>query len=510
MAKYWTKEDLHNLIAERLAGVKFIVVSNREPYIHRHSGNGIECILPASGMATAIDPIMRASEGIWVAHGGGDADRLVVDQHDHIRVPPGEESYTLRRVWLDAATERGYYMGLSNSGIWPLCHIVYQRPKFRQSDWDDYRRANQIFADAVIEEAGDGPAFVFIQDYHFALLPRMLKQRNPKLIVAQFWHIPWPNRETFRVFPWKEELLDGLLGNDLLGFHLRYHCANFLETIDRNIEGMVDTEHFKVTRGGHETTVRPFPISIDFHQHDVDARDPNVDEQMNWWIEQIGQRPDFIGAGIDRIDYTKGIPDRLMALDLLLERQPELRGRLVFVQIAVPSRSDVEDYALLAQKLDDQVAAINNKWRSGAWEPVFLLKAHCKPDRMMALHRLANFFVVTSLHDGMNLVAKEFVASRFDQQGVLLLSQFTGSARELNEALQVNPFSPDEVAAAMNLAIVMRPEEQARRMTRLRTAVEENNIYRWAGKFLSILLKFEFADRRENEELAYFAESVMP
>jgi len=510
MAKLWTRDDLHNLIAERLAGVKFIVVSNREPYIHRHRGGDIECILPASGMATALDPIMQASEGTWIAHGSGNADRLVVDANDHVRVPPGDERYTLRRVWLDEATERGYYMGLANSGIWPLCHIVYQRPRFRQSDWEDYRRANQVFADAVLEEAGEEQAFVFIQDYHFGLLPRMLKQKNPNLIVAQFWHIPWPNREAFRIFPWKEELLDGMLGNDVLGFHLRYHCANFLETIDRNIEAKVDTEHFRVTRGGHETTVRPFPISIDFQHHDELARRPRVEAEMRAWIERIDYQPEFIGAGIDRIDYTKGIPDRLVGLDLLLERQPELRGRLVMVQIAVPSRSDVEDYAGLESKLDQQVAALNNKWRSGNWEPVVFVKEHCGPERMMALHRLANFFVVTSLHDGMNLVAKEFVASRFDQQGVLILSQFTGAARELNDAVQVNPFSADELAAAMSLAIVMRPEEQARRMMKLRTAVEENNIYRWAGKFLSALLKFEFPERRDNEEVAYFAESVMP
>lgn len=500
MPVFWTRRSLHDLIVDRLAGVKFIAVSNREPYIHRFRGEEIECILPASGMATAIDPIMRASGGTWIAHGSGDADRQMVDARNHVAVPPDDPSYTLRRVWLDSETESGFYMGLANSCIWPLCHIVYHRPTFKLSDWECYKRANEQFAEAVLEEAGNEPAFVFIQDYHFGLLPRIIKNRNPNLITAQFWHIPWPNRDAFRAFPWKEELIDGMLGNDLLGFHLQFHCNNFLDTVDRSVESIVDYDHRQVTRGGHVTLVRPFPISIDYDSHLRDATRHTVQLEVQKWVERIGYKPEIIGAGIDRIDYTKGIPDRLAAVDLLLERHPELRQKLVFVQIAVPSRSAIGDYSSLDHDLDNQVRALNDKWRDGTWEPIHYVREHCTPDRMMALHLMARFFVVSSLHDGMNLVAKEFVASRFDEQGVLILSRFTGAAGELTDALLVNPFSIEDLASAMSQAVVMNPDEQTRRMQRLRTAVAEHNVYRWAGKLISALLKIELPESRETEE----------
>ncbi len=512
MPQRWTRDTLHDLITDRLSGFRFIAVSNREPYIHRfrEPGAEIEVMLPASGMATALDPILRASGGTWVAHGSGDADRHVVDHRDRVAVPPENPLYTLRRVFLPPDIERGYYMGLANSGLWPLCHIAYHRPVFRLSDWEDYRKANQLFADAVLEEAQGEPAFVFVQDYHFGLLPRILKNANPNLIVAQFWHIPWPNREVFRVFPWKEELLDGMLGNDVLGFHLRYHCQNFLDTVDRNIEALVDVEHSTITRGGRGTMIRPFPISIDFDEHSRLAARAEVDSEIAWWTARLNGRPEILGGGIERIDYTKGIPDRLTAIDLLLEQKPELRGRFQFVQVAVPSRSDIEDYASLSRVIDRQVEEINAKWRLDGWEPVHYLREHCGPARMMALHRMANFFVVSSLHDGMNLVAKEFVASRFDLGGSLILSRFTGAARELLDALLVNPYSVDEMASAMWQAISMKPEEQSRRMQNLRTTVEDNNVYRWAGKLILALLKIEQADRRESDDLADLAESAIP
>jgi trehalose 6-phosphate synthase len=496
----WTKSALQELIENRLAGIRFIAVSNREPYIHQLREGKIECSQPASGMATALDPIMEASGGTWVAHGSGDADRLVVDDRDHLRAPPDDPRYTLRRVWLDKDLEDEYYYGLSNEGLWPLCHIAFHRPTFRQSNWEAYRRANRVFANAVLEEAGNEPAFVFIQDYHLALLPRMLKNSNPSLIVAQFWHIPWPNRETFRVFPWREELLEGMLGNDLLGFHLRYHCANFVDTVDRNIEAMVDADHANVTRGGRMTMVRPSPISIDFEEHNRQAQAVEVEREMEWWIRLIGYRPDRIGIGIDRVDYTKGIPDRLEALDLLLERKPEYRGRLVFIQIGVPSRTNISGYDRLGRELQQQVEKLNAKWRDGRWQPVLFHNQQCGQTRMMGLHRLADFCLVSALHDGMNLVSKEFVASRSDERGALILSRFTGAARELTDALQINPFSPDEVADAMERALSMNEEEQTRRMRRMRAAVDEYNVYRWAGKFLSTLLKIELPERQETDD----------
>ena len=495
MDTIWTKAAIHALIESRLAGTRFIVVSNREPYIHQFRDGRIECVSPASGMATALDPVMRSSGGTWVAHGSGDADRLVVDEDDHVRVPPENPQYTLRRVWLDPELEKNYYYGLANEGLWPLCHIAFQEPVFRRADWDAYRTVNEIFAEVVLEEAGDEPAFVFIQDYHLALLPRLLKNRNPLLIVAQFWHIPWPNRETFRVFPWQEELLDGLLGNDLLGFHLRYHCANFVETVDRGLEAMVDSEHADISRGGHVTMVRPFPISIDFERHQEEAVSAKVGKEIDRWKKVFGGKPEFLGIGIDRLDYTKGIPNRLRAIELFLENHPEFVRKFVFVQIAVPSRSQIDEYAGLEERVDAQVEATNAKWRDGAWQPVLLRKFHHDRQCMIALHQLADFCLVTPLHDGMNLVAKEFVASRTDERGALILSSFAGAAREFADACLVNPFAVDSIADGIVAALTMPAEEQERRMRKLRETVAEYNVYRWAGKLISTLLKIELPDR---------------
>ena len=501
----WTDTDLHALVASRFRGMRFIAVSNREPYIHRRNGDGVQCIQPASGLATALDPILRATGGTWVAHGSGDADRLAADSTGHVAVPPENPSYTLRRVWLDRKTEDEYYYGLSNEGLWPLCHIAFHAPVFRLHDWESYRRANRIFADAVLEEADGEPAFVFIQDYHFGLLPRMLKESNPRLTVAQFWHIPWPNREVFRVFPWKEELLDGMLGNDLLGFHLQYHCTNFLETVDRGLEALVDTEHNVVRRMGHTTSVRPFPISIDFEQHAARACSPEVDESIAQWLARLGGRPQVLGIGIDRLDYTKGIPHRLAAVDRFLEMHPEYRGRFQFVQVGVPSRTSIGGYRDLNTEVGALVRSINEKWSGYGREPIHYVHHHLVQSEMMALHRLSDFCLVSSLHDGMNLVAKEYVASRADTGGVLILSRFTGAARELTSALLVNPFSADEMAGAIHRAVTMPGADQAERMTRLAALVRENNIYTWGADILHAVAALSPA-----ETMAHRTLEVMP
>ncbi len=491
----WTREALHDLIHAKLHDYRLIVVSNREPYIHRYAGDQIECVLPASGLAAALDPIMRACGGVWIAHGSGDADRKTVDERDHLLVPPDEPQYTLRRVWLTKEQEDWYYNGLANEGLWPLCHTVFTRPVFDAEDWQTYREVNNLFARAVLEESGNAPTFVFIQDYHLALLPRLLKAaNNSNLIVAQFWHIPWPSPELFRSFPWQEELLDGLLGNDLLGFHLRHHCQNFVDTVDRTIEAKVDGVSFEITHGGKVTVVRPFPISIDFDRHVTVAKSPAVESEMARWRSELRLDQELIGIGIDRIDYTKGIPDRLRALDRALEEYPAYRKRLVFVQVGVPSRIHIKPYKVLDDEIDDLVEEINWKWSTNSWRPVIYRKQNLSPVKMMALHRLAAFCMVNSLHDGMNLVAKEFVASRYDGDGALILSQFAGAAQELNDAILVNPFDVEGTAEAIHHALEMPEEERRRRMQRLRAAVAQNNIYRWAGKVLSALFRFEFAE----------------
>ena len=493
----WTKQRLHDLVRERLGGVKFIAVSNREPYVHVRIDGSIVSMTPASGLTTAIDPILRASEGVWVAHGSGSADNEMVDAYDRLLVPPNDPAYTLRRVWLPKDIEDEYYYGLSNEGLWPLCHVAFRRPRFSQKHWESYRKANQIFADAVLEEANGDPAFVFIQDYHLALLPRLLKERNPRLAVAQFWHIPWPNCETFRVFPWKEELLDGLLANDLLGFHIRHHCRNFLNTVERTVEARVDYEQGLVTREGHVTAVRSFPISIDFDEHVRLAlnRSQITAATARWWLE-LEQIPEILGIGIDRIDYTKGIAERLHAIDRLLEEHPEYVGRLVLLQVGVPSRTFISDYEQLNQDLAEQVQAINIKWGRGQWKPLVFVRRHVDQRELVALHLMADFCVVSSLHDGMNLVAKEFVASRVDGDGVLILSAFTGAACELRDALIVNPFAVDEMAEAMHQGLNMSAMERHHRMQKMRTVVSNNNIYRWASEVLLTLANSEPVELR--------------
>lgn len=492
----WTKDALQELIHNRLGEQRLIVVANREPYQHRYSGGRIECVSPAGGVVSALDPIVQACGGIWVAHGNGNADRRTADANGRLSVPPDDPSYTLRRLWLTKEQENGFYNSVANAALWPLCHKVFVRPDFNPKHWPVYREVNELYAKAVLEEAGADPAFVFVQDYHFGLLPKMLKETNANLIVAQFWHIPWPNPEVFQVFPWKEELLDGMLGNDLLGFHLRYHCQNFLDTVDRTLEAKVDYEKFEVTRGGKVTVVRPFPISIDFEAHAEEAESTAVDQQMDRWRQQLRIDDELIGIGIgiDRLDYTKGIPERLRAMDRLLEVNPDLRERIVFIQIGVPNRTHVRQYQLLDDEVDALVEQINWRWSTESWRPIIYLKQQYGPVDMMALHRLADFCVVSSLDDGMNLVAKEYVASRIDDDGVLILSRFTGAARELTQALLVNPFAVDELAAAYLQAARMSPDERRKRMQRLREVVAEHNVYRWAGKYLSTLFKFEFPE----------------
>jgi trehalose 6-phosphate synthase len=506
--KVWTCGVLSEFVRTKLDGYRFIVVSNREPFQHKRFRTRIgrvECIQPASGMATALDPVMRASGGLWIAHGSGDADRQTVDRFDRIQVPPDRPEYTLRRVWLSKEEEQGHYSGLSNQGLWPLCHVAFTRPIFDPHDWRMYRRVNERFAEAVLQEAGSEPTFVFIQDYHFALLPRMLHNARSNLVVAQFWHIPWPNREVFSSFPWQEEILDGMLGNDLLGFHLPHHCQNFIDAAS-SLEARIDKAGSEICRGGHSTFVRPFPIGIDFDDHVKVAESAVVAGQARHWRKKLSLEGRLLGIGIDRLDYTKGIPERLRFLDRLLETHQEYRGKLIFVQIAVPSRSNLPAYRQIEDEVESLTARINKKWRTAFWKPIVLLKRHYTPPEMIALHQLAQFCVVSSLHDGMNLVAKEFVASRSDEDGVLILSKFTGAARELKEAIQINPFSIEEGAEAYHLALRMNIDERKRRMRKMRETVEENNVYRWAGKYLTELVNIEFPDHASEE----IAEAIAP
>jgi trehalose-6-phosphate synthase len=476
--------ELRALIGQFAFGAKIIVVSNREPWVHERVADQVKALRPASGMVVGLEPVVRAAEGIWVAHGSGSADRQVSDGKGRIRMPPGNPQYTLRRVWLSRKEEEGYYYGASNRALWPLCHIAYTRPQFSREEWEIYRSVNRRFCDTVLEEAGAEEAIVFIQDYHLALLPRMLKAARPDLKLIQFWHIPWPNREAFRIMPWGEELLDGLLGNDVLGFHIQYHCNNFLDTVASVIEAKIDYEHFRIFRGGRPTYVRPFPISVDFQQIGQDAEAAEVQKIVERFHRELGNgttgRRLFVGA--DRIDYTKGIPERLMAFDLMLKRHPELQTQVCLLQLAAPSRTHVKEYRHLNDALDDLVDEINWRHQTEEWYPIHFLREHHDYLAVLAAYRMADVLMVTSLHDGMNLVAKEFIASRTDGDGLMVLSKYTGCARELDGALQVNPFDLDQLADALYEAYRMPEDERRQRMARMREKVDRHNVFDWAAQ----------------------------
>jgi trehalose-6-phosphate synthase len=490
----WTQKSLHELVKEKLADYLFVVVSNREPYIHTFSGGEITYHVPASGLTVALDPVMQACGGTWIAHGSGDADREVVDKDNKVGIPPENPRYTLKRLWLSKEDEKGYYFGFSNEALWPLCHLVYTRPVFEESDWEAYKRVNEAFARSVIEEVGDKKAFVFIQDYHLTLLPRLLRDKHTNIITAQFWHIPWPHRQAFRICPWQNEILYGLLGNDLLGFHIRHHCNNFLDTVDRAIEARVDWDNYEVTCGGRKTAVRPFPISVDYEALSKFARSQEVAAQAEELRKRLNLAGKIVGVGFDRLDYTKGIIDRLRAMGRFFKKYPAYKEKVVFIQAGVPSRVEISDYKKLSAEIERVEEETNSSCATGRWKPIIYLREHQSQTALMALRRLADFFVVSSLHDGMNVVAKEFVASRFEGDGVLILSPFTGSARELTDAVLANPYAIDHFAEAIRTAVEMPKSERRRRMRQMRQVVRENNIYKWAADIISELVKFEFGE----------------
>ena len=494
----WSAERLRSLLTTQLRGDELIVVSNREPYIHEKTANGTIVKRPASGLVTAVEPVMRACSGTWIAHGSGSADADTVDRHDRVRVPPGQEDYTLRRIWLSTEEEQGYYFGLANEGLWPLCHVAHVRPVFRESDWQHYKAVNQRFADAVVAEARSDDPVVLVQDYHFALLPAMVRERLPRATILTFWHIPWPNPESFGICPWRQEILRGLLGSTILGFHTRFHCKNFIETVDRYLEARIEHEHSIISFHESDTFVESYPISIAWPSEQDMARKPPPSACRQMVAQTLhlpeGQR---IAVGVDRFDYTKGILERLHAVERLLEKRPQWVGQFTFVQVAAPSRSSLEEYREFQQRVHRLAGRINERFGQPGYQPIHLLAEHHEPEQIDILYRAADVCVVTSLHDGMNLVCKEFVAARDDERGVLLLSRFAGAARELQEALVVNPYHVEETADALHRALTMPEAEQRERMASLRMTVRESNVYRWAGRMLTDAGRWRLRERIE-------------
>ncbi len=480
-----TPERLRQTLRRHLRGEKILVVANREPYIHDRAPNG-EIVVrhPASGLVTALEPVMRACSGVWIAHGSGTADRETADRRGRLSAPPGESAYTLRRIWLSKEEEQGFYFGFANEGLWPLCHLAHARPIFRKADWEHYRKVNQRFADAVCEEAEGPDPIVLVQDYHFALAPRMIRERLPGATILSFWHIPWPHAEQIAICPWYAELLEGLLGSSILGFHIQLHCNNFLEAADRYLEARVDRERMGVVLGGRATLVRPYPISIEWPPRWL-ADSPPVNECRRSVFQELGLREGMLlGVGVDRLDYTKGIEERFLAVERLLEREARFRGRFVFAQLGAPSRSTIPRYQQMNDEIDQVASRINRRFGGPGYKPIQLLRQHHEPPTVFRYYRAADLCSVSSLHDGMNLVAKEFVAARDDCRGVLVLSPFTGAARELTEALLANPYDVDRSSAALAAALDMPVAEQEARMKAMRRFLGEFNVYRWAERML--------------------------
>ncbi len=480
----WNPDMLRHVLAKELPETQIIVVSNREPYIHNRTAAGISVQIPASGLVAALEPVMRACGGTWIAHGSGTADRETVDARDSIRVPPERPAYTLRRIWLTEEEQDGYYYGFANEGLWPLCHIAFVRPAFRESDWNLYRKVNAKFAQAVVTVAKQPDPIVLVQDYHFALLPKLVREQLPRATIITFWHIPWPNSETFGICPWKEEIVHGLLGSSVLGFHTQFHCNNFIETVDHFVESRIDREHASITLGGHETHVRPYPISIEWPPAAL-AEQKSVAECRAAVRARFGLDDSVrLGVGIERFDYTKGIIDRMSAVDAFLNRHPEWKGRFTFLQVAAPTRSRLSSYRQLQDEARQLADDINARHGTDSYKPIVLVIRHHEPDEVYELFRAADLCIVSSLHDGMNLVAKEFVAARDDERGVLILSSFAGASRELSEALIVNPYDTSAVADAIHRALHMSESEQRERVRLMRDIVRGRNVYRWAGQML--------------------------
>lgn len=482
----WTSEDLREWAREQVGSGELLILAHREPFSHARGVDGSVLVSHStSGLVAALEPLLRACGGVWIAHGSVAAGAADLQQHDALTVPPEEPSYRLRRVWLDAEELQGYYDNFANQGLWPLCHRVHVRPLFRPDDFNSYWNINGRFVDAVCEEAATDTPIVLVQDYHFALAPQMIRERLPRSTIATFWHIPWPSGESFEICPWGRHLIEGLLGSDVIGLQTPADCRNFLDTVGRSLEAHIDRERGEVTYAGSHTTVRTYPSSIEWPDR-VAAASPPIEVCQREVRESLGVAPGVrLAVGVGRLDYTKGIEEAFAGLERLLECYPEYRGALSFVQMAEPSRTRLQAYRDLHARIKGAAERVNRRFGRDGCRPAILLDRHAEPAEVYRLLRAADVCYVASLHDGMNLVAKQFVGARDDLAGALVLSQFAGAARELSEALIVNPYDIDEAAHALVRALAMPPDEQRCRMSRMRATVAEDNAYKWAARILA-------------------------
>lgn len=468
---------LKTFIEENFSDKNLIVVSNREPYIHKKTGLSIRVEKPAGGLTSAMDDVLKVTGGTWVAWGSGGGDRDVVDNRNLVLVPPENPSYMLKRVWLSQSEAENYYHGYSNQVLWPLCHITLDRVYFRKKFWEDYKKANRAFSDAVLEEA-DNDSIVWVHDYHLCLVPGMLRNERPELTIAHFWHIPWPDWSVFRICPQAKEIIEGLLGNDLIGFQIPLFVKNFMDCVSECLDADIDYSRATINFRGHTTRLKAFPISIDFDKFNSLASSQRAIRMMGNIKEKHGIIQGYIGIGVDRLEYTKALIKRLQAIDLFFDRYERFRRKFTFIQIAVPTRMR-EPYISYKKAVEELVSKINERYSVGNWKPIIYIDTKVEHKDLVSYYRMADIAIISSVYDGMNLVAKEYVASKTDEKGVLILSEFAGASEELEGAILVNPYDIEEFSECIKTALKMPDKEKVSRMATLRRHVSENNIHKW-------------------------------
>lgn len=481
---HWTPNRVRDAFAERFPESDLVIVSNRQPYAHFHEDGEIVVRRPAGGLARALDPLLQAVGGTWVAWGHGDADRDVVDEHDRVRVPPENPAYTIRRVWLSEEDVQRYYMGFSNQALWPLCHNILEHIRFRDRFWNRYIEVNQRFARAVIDEVDDDDALVWLQDYHLALAPEAIRRLRPDLTLAHFWHIPWPAWETFRVSPRKNALLNGLLCNDLIVFHLDSFAQNFLDTCAHELDSIIDWGQRTIVHRGRVTEVRALPISIDVERFEKLAASQETVARIARLRGRYGLQGKKVGIGVDRLDYSKGILERLEAIRFLFRDHPEMRGRFTFIQVAVPTRSEIPAYQHLQEKVGTEIDALNDELSTEEWTPIVYIKHRLPQDELAAFYRMADVAIISSVIDGMNLVVKEYIACQDDDPGAVCLSEFAGAAEHIEHSIRINPYYTEGFAEDIRKAVEMDLAERRRRMAAMKADLRENTIYRWMADFI--------------------------
>ncbi len=502
-------------VLSSLESHQLTVVSNRQPYRHSFENGDIVIDRPAGGLTAGLDPVVQQTDGIWVAWGDGDADQEATDDTDSVRVPPDDPAYTLKRVWLSESAVADYYYGFSNRVLWPLSHSLTEHVTFEDRYWERYREVNHQFADSVVEAVGDGAdepreeatgtdsdaateTVIWFQDYHFGLAPRFVRdQLGESALLSQFWHIPWPEREVFRDCPHQSDLLDGLLANDLLGFHIPRYCANFLDCVATILpEASVDWSAWTVEYAGHESRIRAFPMGVDTETIAEHAAAPD-DGFWDRFRDDHGIPDDQqVAVGIDRLDYTKGIPERLAAIEKLLATQPNWRGEFTYVQKATPSRTAIPEYRELGRRVERDIERINDRFGTADWQPIVEIDDYLSEEALYGLCRYSDLAIVSPLADGMNLVAMEYVSAQIDHTGVLVLSDRAGAHDLLGSAaISIDPTDTDTFADRLDLAASMPDDDRSQRMQALRSTVTETDIQSWmASVFEATLDAAEPAD----------------